>query len=226
MNAEQNAPPKPARKKHPWWFWGLIGLGGAVVSVVLLAVVLAVAGFAYANSMVKNYTTTSPKPLPKVQHDPKAAKQLQKELGDKWARFSKAVMNRETPPPFKISASDINLMLGQQPPFRDNVRFVVTNSELLAEFSAPLDQIGWANLKGRYLNGTAHINIVFQDGWLTVSLGTVEANGKPLPGLLLKRIQRQNFLNHLDRNKDFVSLMQEIESIEIKDDSILVTPAK
>jgi hypothetical protein len=54
----------------------------------------------------------------------------------------------------------------------------------------------------------------------------VEANGKTIPGWALTKLRGQNFLGQLDRNHNFTSLMQEIESIEIKDDFIVVTPMK
>jgi hypothetical protein len=217
-NPELPIPPAAPRKKRRWWLYVLIALG----SLLLLGVVAVVLFIGYAKSLVSTYTETKPRVFPKVQYDPQRWKALESE----WTEFARAVQNRQNPPPFKISADDLNQFFARitNAPFRDHVRFVITNNQLKAEFSAPLEQTRRPELKGRFVNGTATINIIFQEGWLTVNVGAVEANGKPAPGWLLKRLGRENLTKDMDRNRELVNLFGEIDSIQVKDGQIVITP--
>ena len=142
----------------------------------------------------------------------------------KWLEFAQAVQKRQSPSPFVITADDINLFMAKNKQMSQMVGFVITNDQLQARFSAPLDQSGRPELKGRFVNGTATLKIGFQDGWLTPAISSVQANGQPVPGWLLKNIQRQNMFPALDRNRDLVNLLHEVESIRIQDNKIVVTP--
>jgi hypothetical protein len=210
-----NAPP-PLRKKRPWWLYLLVGLGVLVV----VGVVALLSVFLYGRSLVRNYTATSPRTFPAAQ----ANRDQQRVLQGNWEEFIKAVQSAQPPPPFKISSEDINSFMAGNRGMSKQVHFVITNNELLAEFSFPLGQTGQPFLKDRYFNGVAHINVHFADGWLTVGLGRVEANGKPIPNLLLKRLQQENFVKGIDRNPDLVNAMHEMESVEIRDGYIVLTP--
>ncbi len=205
----------PSRKRR-WWLYLLVVFG--VLMVLALVAVLLV--FTYAKSLVRDYTTTTPRTFPKVQFD--AARQ--KAMETRFAQFSKAVQARQNPAPFTISADDINQVLAKNKELRDYVHIAITNDQLVAEFSAPLEQTGRPELKGRFVNGSARINVVFQDGWLTVNVGAVEANGKPIPGWILKRLPQENLLKNLDQNPEMVNLFQELESIQITDGNVVLTP--
>ena len=222
MNKPQFTPSPPARRKRRWWVYLLITLG----ALALLLVVLVVAGFFVARSVVNTYTSPQPRPLPKIEYDPATQKEFQQELAGKWTTFTKAVMNRQHPAPFRISVDEINRFLAQRRDFRDNARLVAKNNRLQAEFSVPLAQTGRKELAGRYLNGIANIDFTLQDGWLTVGIGKVEVNGHPAPDWVVQRLAGGNLTKELDGNRDFVNLMQEIESIEIKDGEIVITPGK
>jgi hypothetical protein len=216
MNTDHAEPLVPGQKKRRWWVYLLIALGG----LIGLAVVALVSVYFYYQSLVRNYTVTTPRPMPKAAFDPRR----KKELEAKWIEFSQAIQKKQNPNPFVITAEDINTALMPNKDFRNMVRFVITNDQLLAEFSAPLDQSGRPELKGRYLNGTAKINLLFQDGWVNASVGPVEANGRKVPGWLLKGLQRENLLKDLERKPEMVNLLHELESIRVQDDKIVLTP--
>jgi len=209
------APPLPRRKRR-WWVYALAGLAG-LVAVVVVAVLLILG---YGRSLVRHYTATAPRTFPVVE----ANRDRQKALQSSWEEFVKSLQAGQRPPPFKISADDINQFLAGNRGMGRHVHFVITNNELLAEFSLPLGQSGQPFLKDRYLNGVARVNLHFADGWLTVGLGRVEANGKPIPDFLLRRLQRENFVKALDRNPELVNAMHELESVEIRDGFIVLTP--
>jgi hypothetical protein len=216
MNTDFAEPAAPVRKKSRWWVWVLVAFGG----LICLAVLGLIAVYFYYQSLVRNFTAASPRPMPKLEVDPRR----QKALEAKWAEFSQAIRTKQSPAPFVITADDINAVLAQNKQLRNMVRFVITNDQLVAQFSAPLDQSGRPELKGRYLNGEARVNLVFQDGWLSASVGSVEANGRKMPGWLLKGLQRENLLKDLERKQETVNLLHEIESIRIQDGQIVLTP--
>jgi hypothetical protein len=216
MNAEQLSEMPAARKKRRWWVYVLVAVAGLLLTAIVAVVLI----LGYAKSLVNNYTTTTATPLVKTPFDP----ERMKELEARWVEFDRTLKSGQKPPPFVIAADDINLALSKNKGMRDHVHFVITNNQVLAEFSTPLDQTGRKELKGRYLNGVAKVNLAFQDGWLTVNLGGAEANGKAIPGWLLRRIQKENLLKDLDRNQDVVNLLQEMESVQVKDNHIVLTP--
>jgi hypothetical protein len=190
---------------------------GALICLALVGVVLVVVGLKAA---VRNYTSATAKPVPRAQADP----QQRKALEARWIELATAVRQRQSPPPFAISADDINLFFAGNKGMGGAVGFVITNGEVRAEFSAPLDKTGRPELKGRYLNGTAKVNINFADGWLTVGLGKVEANGRKIPDWLLKRFQRENWVQQLDKNRDMVNFFQEMDTIRVQGDKVVLTP--
>jgi hypothetical protein len=216
MNADQAPPSAPPRKKRRWWLY-LLGAFGLLLVLGVLALVLALG---FLKSVVRDYTSTSPTAFPAIQQDPQRAKELE----NKFREFIEALARRQNPPPFGITADDLNMVLGRDKNFSQHVRLVITNNQVLAQFSAPLDQTGQKQLKGRFVNGVARVNITFQDGWLTVNLGSVDVNGHRLPNWLLKRAQRENFLKGLDDNQEMVSAFQELESIRVEGDRILLSP--
>jgi hypothetical protein len=226
MNTPQSASQATPPKKRRWWLYLLIGFTGLVLLVLMAGLLI----FVKAKAVLRDYTSTAPKPLPIVQFDPVR----QKELENRWTEFSKAVQSRQNPPPFELSADDMNLLLAKDKEARGHVYFVITNSQLLVEFSAPLEQKGRKDqpdflrdaLRGRYLNGVARINLVFEEGLLSASLGGLEANGRKAPGLIMKHLQRQDLLKQmdLDHNHDVLGLFQELRSIKVKDDRIVLAP--
>ncbi|MBI5386738.1 MAG: hypothetical protein HZA90_18870 [Verrucomicrobia bacterium] len=222
MNGPVIPPPIPApplpRKKRRWWVYLLLALGGLFVLGVLTVVLLAF----YAKSLFDNYTSKEPVPIKRIQFDRDAQKQLQKD----WEEFQKAVLSGKETRPFRITADDMNLMMSRNPWMREHVNFVITNGELKARFSMPMRGMGPPQLRDRFLNGFATIDIAFQDGWLTVSVGKVEVNGRPAPNWALGQLRGQNFLQQFDRDRNFVGLMQEIDSITITNDAILITPLR
>ncbi len=212
------ARPGPApRKKRRWWLYLLIAAGSLLV-LALLGLFLM---FSYAKSLVTHYTATSPRNFPKVEFDA----QKQKEIENRWTEFARAVQARQAPAPFIITADDLNQGISKIRDLRDKVHVVITNGQTLIEFSFPLDQTGWQNLKGRYINGVAKLDLGFKDGWLNVTVGSVDANGRPLPGWLLSRLRQENLGKMFDQNREVVNVLQEIESIKVEGSSIVVTPA-
>ena len=212
------AHPPPVRKKRRWWLYALIAFG----LLAFVAIALIIAALRYRDYLVNTYTETRPKPLAPVD----TSRAAMDERKARWTAFAKAVTAGRIEP-LSITADDLNLFLIENmPPLKEQVRLQIDAERLQAQFSFPLELSGQRRLKGRYLNGVATLKVTFQDGWLTLSPTSIEANGKPIPRWILTRLQNQNFLQELDRDIQLAELLQSIESIAVTNGVVLVRPAE
>lgn len=220
MKAEIPLPTQPVRKKRRWLLYA-----GIVVGVlVLLAGTLLVLGISYWNSLIRTYTETKPKQLSAVDSSPEAQERLHR----KWAAFQTALEQGRTPPPLELSGDDLNVFLAGLPDAKitNLFQFHIAQDQLEGEFSVPLGKSGQPKLKGRYLNGRVKFNVSFTDGLLFMTAASVQANGKPIPKWILSRLQRRNLLQDLGQNMEAQQLLQNVESIQIKDGNITIRPAE
>lgn len=208
----------PMKKKRRWWIYLLIGFGG----IFLLALIVFVIVVTYYKSLVNNYTETKPKPLPAVE----ASKERVQDIATRWQNFCQDVFSKRASEPFKLTDEDINQMIANFPKAKDNLRIEITNDQILAHITIPLDGTRRKELQGRYLNAVANLKLQLEDGFLTLRVHSATANGKPIPQWIINRIGERNFLQDLERNYDFLQLLQEMESVEVKDGAIVFTPIK
>lgn len=211
--------PRPKRKRR-WWVYTLIGLG----CVLLLAGAVVVGLLIYYHSLIRNYTTTQAVSFTPMENA--NVKQVQGQLMSRWAMFADRVKNRKFAEPFKLTADELNAILAQNKGLRGRVQMVITNDQLVARFSSPLDQGNRRKeLKGRYLNGEATLKILLEDGWLTVSVAEIKANGHPIPRWILSKIRAQNLLKDLDNNPEAMSVVHNLDSITFEGDQIVLVPS-
>lgn len=211
------SPPVTGRRpKRRWWIYVAVGAGALFV----LAVVVVVGILFYWRSLVRDYTATQPQPLPVVQ----ASDAQLAALYARWTPFQEAVVKGAAARPFQVSAADLNLILTQNAELKNRLRVIITNNQVFGQFAFPLDQAKQQALKGRYLNGLARLNLNFQDGWLTVSVADLKANGKPIPGWILKQVQKQNLAKDFDKNPETITFLHQLEAIEVEDDQLVLRP--
>ena len=147
-------------------------------------------------------------------------------LQAKWTAFAAELEARRTPPPVSLSADDLNAFItDHMPQLTDQMRLAIAGGQVKGQFSVPLAQTGQRKLQGRYFNGLATFDVTFQAGRLDVRTVALEANGKPVPRWILRRIQKHNVLQQLYENANASDVLQRLESVQVKDDQILLTPA-
>lgn len=208
---------KPARKKRRW----LLYTGLAVAGLFVLGVALLVALAAYWSSLIATYTEPQPKPLPPFEFTPEA----RDAVISRWLAFRKNIEAGKSPPPFELSAEDVNTLLADKAPtIEDKVRVVIDQDKLRAQFSLSLAKPGEPKLQGRYLNGRATLNLSFADGWPDLRVATVEANGKPIPRWLLRRLQKLDLLKDVSSNPAFVQMLQDTDNIRVSDGAVVIKP--
>jgi hypothetical protein len=206
----------PIRKRRRWWLYLLVSLG----SLVFLAIVAVALLVGYWKSLITNYTSTQPAPLP---HRIASGEAIE-DLKTRWGGFWQAVMDDRAEAPFKLSADDLNAVLANIPQLQDRLLLSITNDRIMGQFSVPLDQAKQKELRGRFINGTAHLNLVFEDGWLTAQALDLKANGKAIPAWLQKKAQKENILKDLDKNAEVTAFLHKLHNVEVKDGFVILTP--
>ena len=217
MITQPYQPAKPPRKRRLWLWISLAGVFGLVLLVAAGVFGLA----AYGNHLIDTYTVTQPQPLPAVEASPAAVARLKA----KWKSFVTALGDRQTSPePLKISNEELNLFLTQVPALRDNLRAGMETNRLKGLFSIPLENVKQPKLKGRYLCGEATFTLIFEEGFPTLTLTSVQANGKPLPKWLVSKLGERNWVEALDKDQNAKEVMDCLQNIEVRDGCLVFVP--
>lgn len=218
-----NTPPgpgsagSPARPRRPWWVFAL-GIAG---TLALLAFGLLAAAWLYWLSLIRNFTSDKPTQLPPIE----VTEERFAALRERWDTYARQFIHRrETIPPFELSAEELNLFAARLGPFRDQARVEIRPPNLRVRFSIPLDRSGNPRLQGRFLNGIATLAPAYSQHQLDLRVVAFEANGKPIPGWILRRIQQTNWGDALNRRPEFDLAFRALERIELGADRITLHP--
>jgi hypothetical protein len=87
-----------------------------------------------------------------------------------------------------------------------------------------MEDLGLPRFRGRYLNGTASLEIALHNGILYVFAQDFIAKGKPVPAGYMNVIRRQNLANRANDNARASVALNLLQSIEIKNSELVVTP--
>jgi len=207
---------QPAGKKRRWLRWVIMG----AVALVLLVITLAVAAGIYWQHLVKTYATAAPQALPKVEIAADAAQAFQSRL----LSFQAALDADKMPEALAITGGELNAFMGSLPPFKDKLFVEITNNILQCRFVVPLDKTKNKQLKDKFINGRILFRLTFQDGYAVLSPAKILANNTPIPSWLFKRIARENFLQQLYNNTPALEFFQNVQSIDIQNNTILIHP--
>jgi hypothetical protein len=212
----EHPPGSKPRRNRRWWFYLGISLG-----VLALLGIVAVAGIVmYWRSLIQDYTTTEPQPLPVVQQSDVDFTAFY----TRWTTFYEAVGEGTAAQNFQATAGDLNRLIARNADLKDRVRVIITNNQVFGQFTFPLDKAKQRELHGRHINGLVRLNLNFEDGWLTVGVAELHANGKPIPRWILKKVQRENLAKDLDKNPEATAFLHQLEAIAVEDDQIVLKP--
>lgn len=213
--SEANEPPKPG---HGCFYYGCIT---AIVLSVLLMVVIALSGYfgyqAYLK-VVRQYTSTTPVTLPKVE----MSKEDRESLRGRIEAFKKALDEGEETEPLVLNGDELNVWLADESEVADRVYFVLEGDKLKGQISLPLDEFALPGLKGRYLNGKAAFTASLRDGRLDVRADSVEVNGQPLSQQLLAGFGKANLAEDAAKQPENAQLLNKLESLQIKDGKLVI----
>ena len=216
-NTPDSVGQQPIKKKRKWWVYALIALGALVVLVISVVVGLAL----YFNSLVKTYAQNQPIAFPQVD----TSKEAMKQLRERFAAFQLGLTTRRgAVQPFELTPEDLDVSVANMAGLKDRMHFVVENNQLKAKFCFPMDNPKQSKDKARFLNGEATVKLKLENGFLNASVGSITANGKPLPTWMASRIQKQNLVDFFNRNYDTLEFFQNLDAIEVRDGAVVLTP--
>ena len=208
-------PPKP-KKSYRWVLYTFLGLVGLAICVVVIGGLVVRHAI---KSFVQNYTQIQPVALPKVEDAP----QKMEQLTGKFMAFKAALDADKIPEPWVLTADDLNAVVASIPPIQDKLFFSIDGNQINAKFSLSLEQLTKGKFKGRHLNGVVHLKVGVANQSLNIWADAIEANGKPLPSYIMKRIRLQNLANQMNNNVTQAQIIQQIDTLEVKDDQIIIT---
>jgi hypothetical protein len=210
-------PVLPQKKKYGCLFYGCL-------TVSILALVGGVAVFFGARyvikSLVRDYTEASPLELPSVN----LTQEQQDALKSKIEAFKAALHGKVSAPPLVLSSHEINALINWEPALKGRAHVAIEDNRVKAAVSIPLDKLALPGAKGRYLNGTATLNVALVNGQLFVTAQSVEVKGKPLPEQFMTGLRSRNLAADATDDPDTSAAIAKIESLEIKDGQAIITP--
>lgn len=211
-------PTAPPRAPRRW----LACLGWTVGTLLALAFVLLAAAWFYWLSLIRTYTSDKAEPVPRME----SAETRYAELSARWdAYIPRLVQRQETVPAFELTGEDLNLLVNRAGPLRNKAHVEIRPPHLRIQFSIPLDQTGNPRLQGRFLNGVAQLAPEYSGRQLHLRIVALDANRKPIPGWILRRLQRTNWGEALNRRPEFDLAVQALERIELQPDRLVLHPA-
>ncbi len=202
------------------FFYGCVIASVLAVLLIIALAVLAFLGMRLFSGLVDEWTSPVPAELPKVQ----VSEEERKSVRERVDAFKKALEAGTATDPLVLTSDDLNALIEENPDFRGKVFARVEGDKLKGQISIPLDKLKIGMLSGRYLNGEAELKASLSDGFLVVTLETLEVNGKRPPENFLVGLRKQNLAKDAYDNTKNAEMIRRFESLEIKDGTIILKP--
>lgn len=205
------------------------------LTFIIILVALAVGTYFGTRKAVRMavdmYLDTKPTELPKVQLS-------EGQRREALTRFERALDSAEEGKgggTIDLSSDELNVVMretGVLGPTKEQIYFRIETNQLKADVSMPLDQFEvWrqlgnklklANLGGRYLNGTAFLEVQVTNGVMDMKVTDVHVKGKPLPNSFTGQLKTENVAAGANKNAEAQNILKQVEKVEIKDDKVLL----
>lgn len=144
-------------------------------------------------------------------------------------RFTDAVNQGEEAEPLALSARDANILINSSLDpllieMRERVRLKFEDGKILSELSLPLDRLGVKDLRGRYFNGDAELNLTkSENNEMSLNLRSLAANGSRLPPELLSQIQeRTDFVDRIMKDPRVTRLTRYLKRFEVVGEQLVI----
>jgi hypothetical protein len=131
-----------------------------------------------------------------------------------------------------FTGADLNALIDHDPDLdfiHGHVRIDIANSVMSVKVSAPLEEVEWKRLRGRWLNGSAELTISYDFGMFQFDVQKAEINGHPVPesiaDLLVSQFNKTfNTRFHDSLEKEGITeFWDEIKSISLEGDRLVIT---
>lgn len=192
-----------------WRLYRLLILGlvltGGVASGAYLAYRSLLAG-------IERYGATSPDPMPNVALSAGG----QQKLHGRMAAFRTALEARRPAAPLTLTADEINALIAIAPGVSGKLWVDIEGDRVRARFSLPLEDLGFPQLRGRFLNGTSFLNLAVVEGELVVSPEAIEVRSGPLPEAVMARLRKANLARLAFRDPRVAKSLRRLNGVEVR----------
>ena len=201
---------------------------GCVMGSLLLLVMLVAGLFGYRmlKRMLTDFTSTTPQPLPQVTISQAELEALQQRV----EKFRGEVLQGTAPGPLSLSATELNALLNSDPDvqaWKGKLYVQMEANRLKAQVSLPMEQLGSPVppvFKGRYLNGTAILDLGISNGLLRLTAQSLFVKGKQLPEGYMDKIRKQNLAQEVNTNPRVKAALERVKEIKIQDGKLVIVP--
>jgi hypothetical protein len=213
MNDGSNPP-----KQRGCLFYGCLSL--AIIGLLMIVGILVVGYFAKRaiNRLIADYTDTTPAPIQKVEYPPEQLEALRARLKG----FKEAMDRGGAPAELVLNAEDLNALITAEKNLSGKVFVQIDEGKIKGNISLPLEDLGPLKLKGRYLNGTGVFKVKLENGFLDVTLDTLEVKGKSLPDPFLRELKKQNLAKDATNDPEARDTIEKLQSIQVKDGQVIL----
>jgi len=215
---ESHQPPYQQPRQRGCFFYGCIIASVLMVLMLIVTGLGVYFGYRFVTQLVEQYTATAPRELPKVEMLAEQRESLKKHVEE----FRKAVEEGKAVEPLVLTSQDLNALIEEEPELKGRVYLKIEGDKLKGQVSIPLEKIGWAMLRGRYLNGEADLKASLDNGILIVTLDSLEVNGKSPPPEMMTKLREQNLAKDAYNNPKNAEMLRKVESMEIKDGKVII----
>ncbi len=207
------------KKGRGCFFYGCVTLIVAV-TVGIIAVYFA-ARYAVKKA-VDLWTSPTPVAVAPVRLPASEGERAQDRLDD----FSKSLRDGSANEPLVLTSDELDYLVRNSKgarEWKDSAHVVITNDQIRAQISIPLEAIR-PELKGRFLNGMASLEIGVRGGAVVLDLKSIEVNGEPLPGQFLEGLNKNALEWRPSEGDKNAELVKNLGRLEIKDGQLVLHP--
>jgi hypothetical protein len=139
------------------------------------------------------------------------------------AAFRAALETRRPAPPLTLTAGEINALLAVAPGLVGKVRAEIDGGTVRARLSLPLEDLGFPQWRGRYLNGTSVLSLSVVDGELVIRPEEITARAGPLPEAVMTRLRKANLARLAFRDPRIANSLRRLSRVEVRRGAVVVT---
>jgi hypothetical protein len=173
-------------------------------------------GYRWLLARINAFAEETPDPLLGSSLSPRD----QKRLYGRLAAFRTALESRRPAPRLTLTTGEINALLNVAPGLGGKVRAEVDGSTVRAQFSLPLEDLGFPQWRGRYLNGTSVLSLSVVEGELCVRPEAITARAGPLPEVIMARLRKANLARLAFRDPRVAKTLRRLSRVEVRPGAI------
>jgi len=210
--APHNAPSAnrtAGKRRRIFLYLGLTALGGLLLAglVVLIS----------ARYGLNAFTSATPLSSPTMA----MAAADEDQLHQKLDAFSDSFENGQATT-LELSAPELNAVLIEHTSLRARILVTITDGQLCAQVSVPLELVLGAQGQNRWLNGEATLTIAAQDGQVHLHVTTLAVNGRSLPRRLLDALARLNLAAEAALDATTADYVRRVERVTVENEKLMI----